>query len=129
MTDPIADMLTRIRNAVAVKKETVAIPFSKIKQEVAQILKQTGFILDYEKKGRTVTSRKLELRLKYSDLLPAITNVRRVSKSGQRIYIKYNDIFPKGRGVLRIISTSQGLMSDAEAKKSKLGGEVLCEIS
>ncbi len=122
-------MLTRIRNAQAVKKETVVVPFSKIKQDLAQTLKQAGLILDYEKKGRTITSRKLELKLKYLGPLPAITAVRRVAKPGQRIYIKHNEIFPKGRGAIRVISTSQGLMSDAEAKKNKLGGEVLCEIS
>lgn len=122
-------MLTRIRNASAVNKETVGVPFSKMKQEIAQVLKQTGFILDYEKKGRTITSRKLELKLKYSDSFPAITKAKRISKPGQRIYVKHSDIFPQGRSFIKIISTSKGVMSDFEAKKNKLGGEVLCEIS
>lgn len=129
MTDPISDMLTRIKNAQAVKKETVAVPFSKMKQELARVLKESGFIADFEKKGRAVSNKKLELKLKYGDSFPAVTNAQRISKPGQRIYVKYHEIFTKGSRLLRIISTSHGLMSDAEAKKQKLGGEVLCEIS
>lgn len=129
MTDPISDMLTRIRNAQAVKKETVAVPFSKMKQELARVLKESGFITDFEKKGRAVSNKKLELKLKYVDSLPAVTDAKRISKPGQRIYVKYNEIFPRQADFLRIISTSRGLMSDAEARRQKLGGEVLCEIS
>ncbi|MFY9493142.1 MAG: 30S ribosomal protein S8 [Minisyncoccia bacterium] len=129
MTDPISDMLTRIRNAQTVKKETVVIPFSKTKQELARVLKEVGFILDFEKKGRAVSGRKLELKLKYINSFPAITTIKRISKPGQRIYIKHNKIFPRGSGFLRVISTSRGLVSDSQAYKQKLGGEVLCEIS
>ena len=129
MTDPIADILIRIKNAQAVKKETILVPFSKLKQEMARVLKQAGFILDYEKKGRTVVNKKLEIKLKYSNSFPVISSTKRISKPGQRIYIKHNEIFSKGRGILQIISTSKGIMSDADARKSKLGGEVLCEIS
>ena len=129
MTDPIADMLVRIKNAGAVKKETVAMPFSKVKNEIARVLKQSGFILDFEKRGRLVSSRKLELRLKYlSASFPAISNIARVSKPGRRIYLKHHEIFPK-KGGLKIVSTSRGIMSASEARKAKLGGEVLCEIS
>lgn len=129
MVDPISDMLIRIKNAQAVKKETVVIPFSKTKQELARVLKESGLILDFEKKGRAVSSKKLELRLKYSDSFPAITHTQRISRPGQRIYLKHHEIFPKGVGFLRIISTSRGLMTDAQARKQKLGGEILCEIS
>lgn len=128
MIDPIADMLVRIKNAQAVNKETAVIPFSKIKQEIARILKQSHFILDYEKKGRTI-AKKLEIKLKYTGACPAISSARKVSKSSQRIYFKYNEIFPKSKGGVIIISTSKGIMSGADARKAKLGGEVLCEIS
>lgn len=127
MADPIADMLIRIKNAQAVNKETVSFAFSKMKQEIARVLKNHGFILDYEKKGRSAI-KKLEIKLKYIDSLPAIEKARKISKSGQRVYLSYKDMFPKQR-VLTIISTSRGIMSSKEARKAKLGGEVLCEIS
>jgi small subunit ribosomal protein S8 len=128
MTDPISDMLIRIKNAQAVKKETVVIPFSKMKQEIARVLKQSQMILDYEKKGRSVI-KKLEIKLKYANSFPAISNIKRISKQGQRIYLGKKEIFPKGKGVVTIISTSKGVMSASDAKKAGMGGEVLCEIS
>lgn len=128
MTDQISDMLIRIKNAQAVNKETVVIPFSKTKQEIARVLKQTQMILDYEKKGRSVI-KKLEIKLKYINSFPAITNIKRISKPGQRIYMGKREIFSKGKGIVTIISTSKGIMSLNEAKKSGLGGEILCEIS
>lgn len=127
MTDPIADMLIRIKNAQAVNKETVSTPFSKLKQEIARVLKQNGLILDYEKKGRAIV-KKLELKLKYENSFPAVAAVKRISKPGQRIYLKSQDIFSK-KGKTIIISTSKGIMTGNEARKAKLGGEILCEIS
>lgn len=127
--DPISDMLTRIRNASAVNKETVVMPFSKMKQEVASVLKRANLILDFEKKGRNISGKKLELKLKYTESFPAISDAKRVSKPGQRIYIKHNEIFPEKDGTVKIISTSKGIMLDAEARKNKLGGEVVCEIN
>ncbi|MDP3764813.1 MAG: 30S ribosomal protein S8 [bacterium] len=129
MVDPISDMLTRIRNAGAVNKETVSMPFSKMKQEIANVLKKASLILDFEKKGRNISGKKLELKLKYIESYPAIASAKRISKPGQRIYIKHNEIFPKKDGTIKIISTSKGIMVDAEARRSKLGGEVVCEIS
>lgn len=129
MNDPISDMLTRIRNAQAVNKETVAMPFSKMKQDIALVLKQSGLVLDFEKKGRTVAGRKLEIKLKYVDSFPAITSIQRISKPGQRIYLKHNEIFTKGGQTVKIISTSRGVLWDREARKNKLGGEVICEIN
>lgn len=129
MTDPIADMLIRIKNAQAAGKETVAVPFSKVKQEIARVLKGAGFVADFEKKGRSAAARKLEVRLKYTNSFPAVSLARRISRPGRRIYLKHAQIFPKGRGVLRIISTSRRIMSDVEARKAGLGGEVLCEVS
>ncbi len=128
MTDPIADMLIRIKNAQAVSKDTVVMPFSKIKQEIARVLKQKQLILDFEKKGRTV-AKKLEIKLKYVNAFPAISNVQRLSKPGQRQYAKSKEIHSPGRGSIVIVSTSKGIMSDDEARQAKLGGEVLCKIS
>lgn len=127
MTDSIADMLIRIKNAQAVNKETVGIPFSKLKQEIARVLKQNGLILDYEKKGRAIV-KKLELKLKYENSFPAVAAVKRISKPGKRIYLKSREIFSK-KGSVIIVSTSQGLMAGSEARKAKLGGEILCEIA
>ncbi|MBI4120430.1 MAG: 30S ribosomal protein S8 [Parcubacteria group bacterium] len=126
--DPIADMLVRIKNAQAVRKETVVLPFSKMKQEIARILQRARLIADYEKKGRSAAGRKLELRLNYDSGRPAVSSVKRISKPGRRVYLGYREMFSKS-GALIIVSTSKGVMSAAEAKKAKLGGEVLCEIS
>jgi small subunit ribosomal protein S8 len=128
MTDPIADMLNRIKNAQAVDHATVELPFSNLKYEIAKILERRGFVGPIEKKGKKV-KKTMEITLKYNDQEPAILGVKRVSKPGQRIYLSYGQIrkVKGGRG-LSVISTSQGLMTDQEAKKQRLGGEVICEI-
>ncbi len=125
MTDPIADMLNRIRNAQAVSKEIVDIPFSNLKYEIAKILEKQGFVDKVEKKGRK--SRKaLEITLKYP---AAISGLRRISKLGQRIYTSSKEIKQTRGGYgISIISTPKGLMTNKEAKKKKLGGEIICEI-
>ncbi len=129
MTDPIADMLVRINNAAAVKKPTVLLPYSKIKWELARILKEAGYLSSAERRGRK--NRKLmELELAYSPDGSAKTHgVKRISKPSRRLYRQARDIkkVKDGRG-LAVISTSQGLMNDNEARKSRLGGEVICEI-
>lgn len=131
VTDPIADMLTHIRNALAVGHSTVDIPFSKIKFSLAEILTKEGFIKNAEKKGRGV-NRKIEIGLMYKDKknsIPKVNQFRRISKPGKREYIRAKDIHPVLRGEgISIISTSKGLMTGKEAKKKGLGGEVLCEI-
>lgn len=132
MTDPIADMLNRIRNAQALLKERVSLPFSKIKYEIARILEKEGFIEKFEKKGRK-TKKTLEIILKYhqegSNKKPAILGFKRISKPGQRIYSKSKKIKKvKGGYGIVIISTSKGLMTGEEARKQKLGGELLCEV-
>jgi len=128
MTDPIADMLTRIRNAQAVLKPEVFIPFSKIKYQIAKILEKEGFVESAEKKGRGV-KRKIKIVLKYDDKTPAISGLKRISKPGQRIYLPVKKIKPvRGGFGIAIISTSKGLMTDKEARKKKLGGEIICEI-
>jgi small subunit ribosomal protein S8 len=131
MTDPIADMLTRIRNANSAMFDSVKMPSSKLKENLAKVLEREGFIAGYRisqvegKPGST-----LEITLKYSeDRQKTIVGLKRVSKPGLRIY-KKSDQMPKvlgGVGVA-VVSTSHGLMTDREARKAKLGGEVLCYV-
>jgi len=128
MTDPIADLLNNIKNAQAAGKPTVEVSFSNIKYELAKILEKNKFVDGVEKKGRKLR-KFIEITLKYQDKQGAIAGLKRVSKPGQRIYIPYQEI-KKVRGGygLNIISTSKGLMTGVEARKQKLGGEILAEI-
>lgn len=128
MTDPIGDMLIRIKNAQAVKHPTVDIPYSKLKYQIANILQQEGLIEKFERKLRK-QKKILRIFLKYQNNEPVIQGVKRVSKPGRRVYLPYKKIkSPKNGYGIAIISTSRGLMTDKEARKRKLGGEVLCEI-
>jgi len=129
ITDPIADMLNRIKTAQAVRKETVAIPFSKIKYEIAKILERRKFIERAEKKGK-IPRKVILIKLKYEENgEPRISGLKRISKPGQRIYVSAKKIKPVRNGYgIAIISTSQGLMTDREARQKNIGGEVLCEI-
>lgn len=121
-------MLNRIRNALAVFHSTVDIPFSNLKYEIAKILEREGFIEKAEKKGKKI-KKPLKISLKYENKKPAISGLKRISKPGQRIYKSSKEIRKvKGGYGIAIISTSQGLMTDKEARKQKIGGEVLCEI-
>ncbi|MDO8435768.1 MAG: 30S ribosomal protein S8 [bacterium] len=126
--DSVSNMLTQIRNAQAVGKTTVDLPFSNLKHEIAKILAKQGFVEKVEKKGKDV-KKTLEIILKYENKKPFIAGLKRVSKPGQRIYIDYRKIkkVKSGYGIA-IISTSKGLMTDKEARGQKIGGEVLCEI-
>ena len=127
--DPIADMLTSIRNAQAVKKDSLSFPFSKLKHEVAKILEKSGFVEKIEAEKKKF-KRTLKITLKYGDLgVPAVLGLRRISKPGQRIYKGFSEIKRvKGGYGIAIISTSKGLMTDKEARKQRLGGEVICEV-
>jgi len=126
--DPISDMLTRIKNAQLAGRETLEINFSKVKFEMAKIMEREGFLAQIEKKG-VKDKQNLILKLKYNQGTPAIQDLRRVSKPSRRVYIGAAEIKPVKQGYgLAIISTSQGLMTAKEAKKNKLGGEILCEI-
>ena len=136
MSDPIADMLTRIRNAAAVQKPEVVLPMSKIKYEIAKILKKEGLVLDAEviksksNKNKSFVFDELKIILKYKKSgRPSIAKLKRISKPGLRIYAN-KDNLPKVLNNLgiAIISTSQGLMTNKEARKKRLGGEVICEI-
>ena len=129
MTDPIADMLTRIRNANMVAHETVEVPASKLKIELAKLLKSEGFIADYEVKD-SGKFKVIVITLKYDmNKKPVISKMERISRPGLRTYHKAKTL-PKvlgGMGVA-IISTSKGLMTDRKARKENVGGEVLCYI-
>lgn len=128
MLDPITDMLNRIRNAQAVFKPTVSIPFSKLKYEMAKILEKQGLVEKVERKGRKI-EKSIELTLKYIDKKPSISGLKRISKPGQRIYKSWRDIRRvRGGFGMSIISTSKGLKTNKEARRQKLGGEMLCEI-
>jgi len=137
MTDPIADLLTRIRNAKAVGKTEVVLPYSKIKEEIGKILESEKYVLKSEKIAASTAEGgskfdSLKIDLKYLDdknKEPAIKSLKRISKPGQRIYVASEKlpVVLGGQGIA-IISTSRGLMTNIEARKKKLGGEVICEI-
>lgn len=122
-------MLTVIRNAQAVRHPTVDLPFSNLKYEIAKILEKHGFIEKVEKEGRKV-KRAIKIVLKYEDdKSPKISELKRISKPGQRIYKNFKSLRPVMSGYgMAIISTSKGLMTDKEARKQRLGGEVICEV-
>jgi small subunit ribosomal protein S8 len=129
LTDPIADMLTRIRNAVRVEKPSVEMPASKVKRGLAEVLKREGYIWDWQE----VTAEpavQLRLDLKYGpNGERVIRNIRRISKPGSRVYRKARDLRPILGGLgISVVSTSRGVVSDREARQRNLGGEVLCEI-
>ena len=128
MTDPIADMLTRIRNANRQHHETVMVPASKLKVDIAEILKNEGFIKGYKVEGEGPI-KNIVITLKYRGNERVITDLKRISKPGLRVYAKVNEM-PKvlnGLGIV-ILSTSQGLMTDKEARAKQVGGEVLAYI-
>ncbi len=130
MTDPVSDLLTRIRNAHTVKHDRLEVPGSNLKVEVCRILKEQGYISDYEEYGDEPTTRAIRVFLKYgSDGEPAIRTMRRVSKPGRRVYRGANDLKPVLNGLgIGIVSTSLGLLTDAEARQQRVGGEILCEV-
>jgi small subunit ribosomal protein S8 len=129
MTDPIADMLTRIRNAVRVEKPQVEMPLSKVKRGLAEVLKREGYIWDWEE-VEDKPANQLRVHLKYGpNGERVIRRIRRISKPGCRIYSRATELKPVLGGLgIRIISTSRGVISDREARQRKLGGEILCEV-
>ena len=129
MTDPIADLLNRIRNAQAVNKPTVEIPYSDLKFEILKIMEAEGLVEKLEKKGKRV-KRSVEVTLRYEDgTNPVISGLKRVSRPGQRIYLRVKEIRPvRGGYGFSIISTPKGLMSDKGARRAGMGGEVICEV-
>jgi small subunit ribosomal protein S8 len=129
MTDPIADMLTRIRNAQMRGKSTVMTPASKIRAWVLDVLADEGYIRGYEAMTGSDGHPALEISLKYYDGIPVIRELKRVSKPGRRVYMGANDIPTVRQGLgVSIVSTSKGVMSDASARAAHVGGEVLCTV-
>ncbi|MCC6555522.1 MAG: 30S ribosomal protein S8 [Polyangiaceae bacterium] len=129
MTDPIADMLTRIRNAALARHDRTEVPASRLKAAVAEILKSEGFIADV-RPSEGDGPKNLTIVLKYGrDRQSAIDGVRRVSRPGRRVYVAHDRIPRVFSGLgISILSTSRGLMSDREARRQKVGGELLCEV-
>ena len=127
MTDPISDMLTRIRNGGRALLPAIELPHSRIKENVAHILKQQGYVADVAVDGKTI--KKLKIQLKYLGKKSVIEGLKRVSKPGLRKYVGATEI-PRVRGGLgvAVISTSEGVMTDNQARKKNLGGELLCYI-
>ncbi len=134
MTDPVADMLTRIRNASLARHEITLVPASKLKKHIAEILKLEGYIADVrdaeEAPGAGAAGKQIAVVLKYGrDRKGAIDGIKRVSRPGRRVYVSHDSI-PRvlsGLGI-SILSTSRGVMSDREARRQKVGGELLCEV-
>jgi len=127
-TDPIADMLTRIRNAINVRKHEVRLPHSKVKQSVAELLKASNFIDDVKTDGEGI-AKELIVTINNEGSNARITEITRVSKPGRRYYVRSQEIptVKRGRGVV-IVSTSQGMMTGDQAKAKKVGGELICKV-
>ncbi len=129
LTDPIADMLTRIRNASRARHAEVVVPSSRVKREIARILKEEGFIADWREE-RSGAKANLVLTLKYVDgKVPVVSGLKRISKPGLRVYARKTDI-PRvlgGLGIV-IVSTSRGIMTGAQARRAQLGGEILAYV-
>jgi len=129
LQDPVADLLTRIRNAKLVNHKTTSIPHSILKEAIVKILKTKGYIKDYKVEGK-VPDKLLEVKLKYSQNKSAISQIKRISKPGVRVYASAKDLprYMRGRGTV-IVSTSKGVIDARVAKKDNLGGEILLKVS
>jgi small subunit ribosomal protein S8 len=127
-TDPIADMLTRIRNAIMVRKNEVVLPHSKVKQSVAELLKDNGFVAEVHVVDASV-GKSLKVVINNELENARITEIQRMSKPGRRFYVKSKDIpsVKRGRGIV-IVSTSKGMMTGDQAKQAKVGGELICKV-
>ena len=129
MSDPLGDMLTRIRNAYGRRKTTVSTPASRLRARVLDVMKSEGYIRDYSRVDFDNGKAEIEIELKYYDGAPVIKEVHRVSKPGRRVYSGATEL-PRVRNGLgiNIVSTPQGVLSDAEAREKNVGGEILCQV-
>jgi small subunit ribosomal protein S8 len=128
MTDPIADMIIRIKNACTAGRKDLVLPHSKVKEDIVKILKNNNYIEDYQVIDKE-PQKDIKITLRYVGKLSAITDVKRVSKPGRRVYVKAGEIPQTLNGYgLTIISSNQGVMDDKAARKAKVGGEFLCQI-
>lgn len=129
INDHISDMITRIKNASAMHKKTVSMPYTKVLEAVARVMLDEKYLTKIEVKGETVTDKTLVLSLSYKNDNPAIASIKRISKPGVRIYRPLNNFKPVLSGMgITILSTSKGIMSDRSAKMAHVGGEVLAEL-
>jgi small subunit ribosomal protein S8 len=129
MTDPIADFLTRVRNASRAKLQETAIPHSRLKEGLAQILTDAGYISGYVEGADGDGHKTVVVHLKYVDGTPAITGISRVSTPGRRLYTRHTEIPRVLNGLgISILSTSRGLMKDRDARRNRVGGEIICKV-
>lgn len=129
MTDPIADMLTRIRNGLQAGKSAVNSPASKTRQRILDVLQREGYIRGYSRNEGEANKAELRIELKYNEGEPVIRTINRVSKPGRRVYSSVRDLPRVHNGLgISIVSTPKGVLSDAEARESNVGGEVLCTV-
>jgi len=129
MTDPLGDMLTRIRNAQRAGMQNVSCPASKLRANVLEVLKREGYIRGFVPNNGGVTSAEFKIELKYNDGAPVIREINRISKPGRRVYSKIADLPRVYNGLgISILSTPRGVMSDSEARAANVGGEVVCRV-
>lgn len=129
MTDPLGDMLTRIRNALGRRKLTVSTPSSRLRMRVLDVLKSEGYIRDYSVSDFENGKSEIEIELKYHEGAPVIREISRVSKPGRRVYVSMKTIPHVANGLgISILSTPKGVMADHEAREQNVGGEILCQI-
>jgi len=129
MSDPLGDLLTRIRNGQQANKRVITAPGSRLHQNVLEVLKREGFIRDYEVHDVRSGVREVEIQLKYSEGAPVIQEISRISRPGRRVYSKIKELPRVYNGLgITILSTPRGVLSDAEARQANVGGEVLCRV-
>ena len=129
LQDPLADLFSRIRNAQLRKKKIVSSPVSKMRESILEVLKKEGYIRGYARTEHTTGRQELDIALKYDEGGPVISNITRISKPGRRVYsgVERIPFIHNGLGI-SIISTSQGVMSDTDARDKKIGGEIICKV-
>lgn len=129
MSDPLGDMITRIRNSQRVNKPTVMCPFSGVRRSVCEVLKDEGYIRGFKVVDAGNNKQEIIIELKYDEGQPAIRELKRVSKPGRRVYSRINDLQPFRNGLgINVVSTPRGVMPDYKARNENVGGEVLCQV-
>lgn len=129
MTDPIADLLTRIRNGQRAKKQSVPCPHSNEKESLVRVLEEEGYIRTYRVENATTGHKQLQIELKYHDNVPVIRTIDRISKPGRRVYSQITKLAKVANGLgISILSTNKGIISDAKARELSVGGEILCRV-
>jgi small subunit ribosomal protein S8 len=129
MTDPIADLLTRIRNGQRAKKQSVPCPHSNEKEGLVRVLEEEGYIRTYRVENATTGHKQLQIELKYHDNVPVIRTIDRISKPGRRVYSQITKLAKVANGLgISILSTNKGIISDAKARELSVGGEILCRV-